>query len=96
MICRIFGHAMRFDSSDISGPSTCKRCPHHEPAIVWSRSAVLETGTECVPPRPSLEVPKPPPSADIISSEPPPSLVGAFVLVALIVIISIAFMQNWP
>ena len=33
ILCKIFGHKMYFDSFDIGGPTTCKRCDHKEPAI---------------------------------------------------------------
>ena len=35
LLCRIFGHWMFFDSSDVSGGSTCKRCGFHTTAIKW-------------------------------------------------------------
>ncbi len=36
LLCRIFGHKMYFDTSDVGGSSTCKRCPHTEPGINWN------------------------------------------------------------
>jgi hypothetical protein len=38
IICKIFGHKLYFDTSNVAGPSTCKRCGHKEPAIVWPHS----------------------------------------------------------
>ena len=35
LLCKIFGHRMYFDSHDVSGPSTCKRCGHKEAGIDW-------------------------------------------------------------
>lgn len=36
-LCRIFGHNMRSDTSDVAGPSHCcrKGCDHKEPGIDW-------------------------------------------------------------
>jgi hypothetical protein len=39
ILCRLFGHKMYFDSTDVSGPSTCKRCGHTHPSVDWSRGA---------------------------------------------------------
>jgi hypothetical protein len=50
ILCKIFGHKMYFDTCDIGGPSTCKRCGHKEPAIVWTRIPMPE-----VKPPPFLE-----------------------------------------
>lgn len=36
LICKIFGHSMYFDSTDICGPSTCKICGHKESGIEWT------------------------------------------------------------
>lgn len=37
ILCKIFGHKMRLDSSNAAGPSTCKRCGHKEPGITWPK-----------------------------------------------------------
>jgi hypothetical protein len=37
-LCRVFGHKMYFDSCNVAGPSTCKRCQHKKAGIVWPRT----------------------------------------------------------
>lgn len=39
ILCKVFGHKMRFDSDNVAGPSTCKRkeCLYKETGIKWPR-----------------------------------------------------------
>jgi len=36
ILCKLFGHKMFFDTTDCTGPSTCKRCGHTEPGVIWT------------------------------------------------------------
>ena len=36
-LCTILGHKMFFDTDNVAGPSTCKRCGHNENCIDWER-----------------------------------------------------------
>ncbi len=35
LMCEVFGHKMYFDSCNVAGPSTCKRCGHKQEGIRW-------------------------------------------------------------
>ena len=37
-ICNVFDHFMRFDTSNVAGPSHCILCGHKEHGIKWPRS----------------------------------------------------------
>ena len=39
ILCKLFWHRMYFDTSDVTGPSHCKRwkCDHKDPALEWDR-----------------------------------------------------------
>lgn len=48
LLCKLFGHRMFFDTGNVAGPSTCKRCDYKERGVVWPRvsSKPLNTASE--------------------------------------------------
>ena len=36
--CKFLGHKMFFDTHDVTGPSTCRRCGHEKPGMTWPRA----------------------------------------------------------